>query len=39
MKENNNKLNLSFREVQSVSQAIQALLPLEEMVQANAMQG
>ena len=35
MKENNNKLSLSFREVLSVSQAIQALLPLEGMVENN----
>ncbi len=34
LKEVNDKLRLSFREVTSVSQAIQALLPLEEMVQA-----
>lgn len=34
LKEVNDKLRLSFREINSVSQAIQALLPLEEMVQA-----
>ena len=39
MKENNNKLSLSFREVLSVSQAIQALLPLEDMVIAGKQEG
>ncbi|NTW23293.1 MAG: transcription-repair coupling factor, partial [Lentimicrobium sp.] len=35
MKEVNDKLSLSFRDVDSVSKAIQALLPLEEMVSAD----
>lgn len=35
MKEVNDKLSLTFREVDTVSKAIEALVPLEEMVEAN----
>jgi len=35
MKEVNEKLSLTFREVDSVSKAIIALVPLEEMVLAD----
>jgi len=36
MKEQNDKLSLNFKEIQSVSNAIEALVPLQEMVEANS---
>jgi len=37
MKEVNEKLSLTFRDVNTVTKAIQALVPLQEMVEANSL--